>query len=66
MHKIDRWQAYLECDIRVCGETSPVFDRKLGGELPEGWAMSKQVRRMGQPHEYFCPRHAQLEGRAHR
>jgi hypothetical protein len=63
MHRLDAGDSYLECDARACRETSPAFEAKLGGELPEGWVISKR-RQPGpgrQERRYFCPRHAHTE-----
>jgi hypothetical protein len=63
MHQIDRRHAYLECEVRACRETSPVFVARLGAELPEGWVVAKSKRFRPEPGKvgYLCPAHAGIE-----
>jgi hypothetical protein len=63
LHRIDRRQGYLECELRAGNETSPAFVPQLGGELPDGWVVAKSKRFQPEPGKvaYLCPAHAGID-----
>jgi hypothetical protein len=54
-------EGYLECDIRACPETSPVFEMKMGGNLPDGWVLSSEFQPGPGEAGHLCPQHAGLD-----
>lgn len=57
-------EGYLECDIRACSHSSPVFVMKMGGDLPEGWVESQRFRAGQGTMGHLCPEHAGIERNA--